>query len=201
MGTTSSFLDSPEGTSPSGFGASVVALGGRQLSERDPLLCSWWGEAYIVLDAQLRAVELLARRAECARARAHVERRVARLDDIRDALHLLHSGIDDAQASPYYGPGSPFVAYLVGAHLWCRQALEHLRRHAHRPLDAAGFEAASLAERSDSYVASFLEPTLLDLIALCDARPSREHALGPMRARAEQVHQQITRFCWARDGD
>lgn len=201
MGQTSSFLDGPEGSSPGGFGASVVALGGRQLSERDPLLCSWWGEAYIVLDAQLRAVELLARRAECGRARAHVERRVARLDVIRDALHLLHSGIDDAQSSIYYGPGSPFVAYLVGAHLWCRQALEHLRRHAHRPPDIADFEAASLAERSDSYVVSFLEPTLFELLALCDARPAREHALGPMRARAEHAHRQIARFCWTRDGD
>lgn len=156
----------------------------------DALFCPDAGEAYIAIDAQIRAVEILSRGVQSSPERAYVERCVAQLDRVRDALHDLHFGAVDARTSGHDHKGRPVGAYLVAVHLWCRYLLEGLRRHA-SPLRAS---ASALADDSCARIVVHVEPLFRELLLSGTAEPDPERAIQPTLQRAERVHSEIVRL-------
>lgn len=160
-------------------------------------------EAYIAIDAQIRAVEILSRSVASSPERAYVERCVAHVERVRDALHVLHSGAVDAKTRGYDYEKSPLGAYLVTAHLWCRDMLEGLRRQASMHQAAAISDGEALSDRSSTYVIRYVEPLYREILLSCAAdRAATPDAdtLSPVVQRAERVHAEIVRWSWALDG-
>src|SRR6185369_5985063 len=90
----------------------------------DALFWPHAGEADIAIDAQILARATLCTPVEPSPERAHVQRCLAHLDRVRDALYELHFGAVDARTRRYDYKGSPLGAFLVASHLWCRDVLE-----------------------------------------------------------------------------
>lgn len=156
----------------------------------------WWGEAYVALDAQLRAVELLAMRADDAVVKAYVERQLLLVDGARDALFDLHRDVADAQVEPYHDAVSPILAYIYGGHLWCCGALAGLWWQAARPHELVAAEAERLEARSSAYVASRLAALYQRLVEACDALDLPEHRVERLASRAADAHDKISGFRW-----
>jgi hypothetical protein len=159
----------------------------------DVLFCPRADEAYFVLDAQICAVQILSSEIESARDKAFVERCVAHLDGVRDALYELHFGVFEGKTRRSDCPRFPLGAYLVAGHLWCRVMLEGLRRYALQPRAST---VAALADHSSGYVRNHVEPLFRELVV----RHEADSALRPILPRAERVFVEIVRLSWTPEG-
>jgi hypothetical protein len=166
-------------------------------ADRDVLFCPRADEAYFVLDAQICAVEILSRDIVSAPDKAFVDRCVADIESVRDALYELHFGTFDAQKSRRPDcEGFPLGAYLVAGHLWCRAMLEELRRHVSQARASTSTAEGALATRPSDYVRDHAEPLFRELVLFHEAASETDHAVRPILERAERVHAEIIRTNW-----
>lgn len=177
-------------------GLSPFATPGTAAADSRAPFAPWWGEPYVTIDAQLRAVELLTMRAQDAVARDYVERRVARVGGVRDALYDLHRGVAQVHLELHRAAHAPLLAYLDATHEWCREALEGLRRQASHSRDVIVAEARRLAEQSAAFVAECLEPLYRELVAACRVWGASDGEVEAIQLRAAEAHREIVRFRW-----
>ena len=148
-------------------------------------------EAYLFLDAEIRAVQILSGDLDDAPDKAHVDHCVAHLDGVRDALYDLHFGAFEAKTRRSDCKGFPLCAYLVAGHLWCRAVLEGLRRYISPPPTSTMAPTGALAVHGSAYVLTHIELLFRELVVLHETAPHADYSLRPILQRAEHVHAEI----------